>query len=92
MYKTFYLSIDGGNIYKRMTKDESRFKQMIWDVCMKALYPLGVIRVTGEPLSITIRDSRQMTVNYTYYVHGSSTLQDVWDMINHMWDFVTSKM
>ena len=92
MYKTFYLSIDRGYSYKRFTKDESNFKHMIWDICMKALYPEGVIHKSGEPLAMTIREPRQMMDNYTYYVHGNYTIDDVWDMIIHMWDFVTSKM
>ena len=90
MYKTFYLSVDRGCTYKRMTKDEGQFKQMIWDICMRALYPEGVIHTSGDPLAITIREPKQMTDNYTYYVHGSYTIDDVWDMITNMWDFVRS--
>ena len=90
MCKTFYLSIDGGETYKRMSKDEEHFKKMIWDVSMKALYPEGVIHTYGEPLSITIREPKQMTSNFTFYVHGSFSIKDVWRMINRMWDFISS--
>ena len=91
MYKTFYLSIDGGDTYKRFTKDESHFKRMIWDISMKALYPGGVITTYGEPLSLTIREPKEMFVHFTYWVHASSTVEDVWEMINKMWDDIVSK-
>ena len=91
MCKTFYLSLDGGDTYRRINKDESHFKRLIWDISMKALYPEGVIHTYGDPLAITIREPKQMRDNYTYYVHGSYTIEDVWSMINNMWDFVHSK-
>ena len=91
MCKTFYISLDGGDSYTRVSKDEVHFKRMIWDISMKALYPEGVIHTYGEPLAITIREARQMMDNYTYYVHGSFTIDDVWSMINNMWDFIRSK-
>ena len=90
MCKTFYLSIDGGETYKRMSKDEDHFKKMIWDISMKALYPEGVIHTYGDPLSITIREPKQMSSNFTFYVHGSFSIKDVWRMINRMWDFIIS--
>ena len=90
MCKTFYMSLDGGETYKRMTKDEDHFKKMIWDVSMKALYPEGVIHTYGDPLSITIREPKQMSSNFTFYVHGSYSIKDVWRMINRMWDFISS--
>ena len=92
MCKTFYISIDGGETYTRLTKNETQFKRLIWDISMRALYPEGVIHTTGDPLSITIREPKQMRDNYTYYVHGSFTINDVWKMINSMWDFIHSKM
>ena len=91
MCKTFYLSIDGEYSYKLLTKDEAHFKRLIWDVCMKALYPKGVIHQYGEPLPITIREPKQMTENHTYYVHGSYTITDVWQMINNMWEYIKCK-
>jgi hypothetical protein len=91
MCKTFYLSIDGGDCYKRMHKDEARFKKMMWDISMRALYPEALLKKYGEPLSITIRDAIQLKDNYTFYVHDSDTIDDVWNMINKMWDFISSK-
>lgn len=91
MYKTFYLSINGGETYRRVTKDERHFKRMMWDICMKALYPEGVIHTYGDPLSLTIREPKQMSDNHTYYVHESFTSDDVWKMINKMWDYISSK-
>ena len=64
---------------------------MIWDISMKALYPDGVIQTYGEPLAITIRDPKQMTDNFTWYVHGNFDINDVWKMIKVMWNFVKSK-
>jgi hypothetical protein len=64
---------------------------MMWDISMRALYPEALLKKYGEPLSITIRDAKQLKDNYTFYVHGSDTIDDVWTMVNDMWDFVTSK-
>lgn len=86
MFKTYYISMDHGKTFKRLTKDKARFSRQMWDTLTKELYPLGELAVRLKTLEINILEATDMREILTVFIDAETTLDKLWETINHMWD------
>lgn len=86
MFKTYYISLDHGKTFKRLTTDKTHFLYQMWTNLTKELYPLGELSVRHDVLGINIREPKDMREILTVFIDAETTLDKLWETINHMWD------
>ena len=85
MFKTYYISMDHGDTFRRLTKDKARFMRQMWDKLTRELYPLGELSVCKKSLEINILEPKDMQEIHTYYLHADTTLDQLWELVKEMW-------
>lgn len=91
MFKTYYISLDHGKTFRRVTTDKTHFLYQMWTKLTKELYPLGELSVRLDALGIKILEPKDMREIHTYYLDSLTTLEQLWDLIKEMWAEIERK-
>ena len=86
MYKTYYMSLDHGETFRRYTRNKSQFTTQMWARLTRELYPLSELYVCNKTLEINIREPKDMREILTVFIHRETTLEQLWETIKELWD------